>query len=211
MPTTTLHRTRPASTGVIALPNRQRIRAGKQQPHASEAGVAPAPRTGVEEQAFATIVARNTALLRATAVRILRGSSDADDVVQETFIAAWKHLDVAQDADAVTAWLMTTVRRRSFDRLRSAAVRYRTELDESVPASTEDAPGAVAERTSLVTAAQRIIDGMPPAQRRCWELRHLEHRSYAEIADALGLPQSTVRGQIARARAAIAHSLVLWR
>jgi RNA polymerase sigma-70 factor (ECF subfamily) len=181
MPTTTLHHTRPASTGLF------------------------------EDQAFATIMARNTALLRAIAVRILRGSSDADDVVQETFIAAWTHLDVLQDGDAVTAWLVTTARRRSFDRLRSAAVRYRTQLDDSVAASTEDTPGAVAERTSLVAAAQRILEGMAPAQRRCWELRHLEQRSYAEIAEALGLPQSTVRGQIARARAVIAHSLVLWR
>ncbi|GAA1492740.1 RNA polymerase sigma factor [Curtobacterium herbarum] len=211
MPTTTLHDTRPASTDVIVLPTRQRIRAGTQQPHTPEARVAPAPRAGVADQAFAAIVARNSALLRAVAVRILRGSSDADDVVQETFIAAWSHLDVTQDGDAVTAWLVTTVRRRSFDRLRSAAVRYRTQLDDSVPAATEDAPGAVAERTSLVAAAQRILDGMAPVQRRCWELRHLEHRSYAEIAEALDLPQSTVRGQIARARSVIAHSLVLWR
>ena len=187
MPTTTPHHTVPGSTGTTERP--------------------PA----AVDREFATIVAGNASLLRAVAVRILGGSSDADDVVQETFIAAWTHLDGVRDADAVTAWLVTTVRRRSFDRLRSAAVRYRTELDDSVAACTEDAPGAVAQRTSLVAAAQRVLDGMTPAQRRCWELRHLEHRSYAEIADALGLPQSTVRGQIARTRAVIAGALVLWR
>ncbi|TPG07161.1 RNA polymerase sigma factor [Curtobacterium flaccumfaciens] len=211
MPMTTLQQTRTGSVLALEPPVRRRIPAEDQHAIAPQAAAAQARSGAVDDRAFATIVGRNSALLRTIAVRILRGSSDADDVVQETFIAAWTHLEGLRDADAVTAWLVTTVRRRSFDRLRSAAVRHRTQLDESVAASTEMAPGAVAERASLVAAAQRVIDVMPPAQRQCWELCHLERRSYAEIADALGLPQSTVRGLIARARAVVARYLINWR
>jgi len=204
------HRTLPGQIGAIEPP-RQRARAQKQRLHAPKAEETVVRRAVVQDRALAAIVERNTVLLRAVALRILRGTSDADDVVQETFIAAWEHLEGMRDPDAVTAWLVTTVRRRSFDRLRSAAVRRRAELDESIAASMDYAPGAVAERAALVAAAQRVIDGMAPAQRQCWELRHLERRSYAEIADILGLPQSTVRGLIARARGVIERSLVLWR
>lgn len=121
---------------------------------------------GGDERAFGELMRRHSALLHGVVHGILRSSSDADDVVQETFIAAWTHLEELRDADAVTGWLVTTVRRRSFDRLRSAATRYRTQLDETAPVSIDNAPGAVAERASLVAAAQLVIDDMAPMQRR---------------------------------------------
>lgn len=166
---------------------------------------------GGDAEAFATIMRRTRDMLRATALGILGGSSDADDVVQETFIAAWDHLDGLQDGAAIAGWLRTTVRRRSYDRLRTVSVRRQAELGDHLPAAPERAPAAVAERLSLVAAAQRVLDGMPPVQRRCWELRHLERRSYDDIAAALGLPVSTVRGQLARARVVVERELAPWR
>lgn len=211
MPMTTLQQASSAPTGALESPVRRRNPVREQHAFAPPAAPAREAPGAVDDRAFAMIVGRNAALLRTIAVRILRGSSEADDVVQETFIAAWTHLEELRDADAVTGWLVTTVRRRSFDRLQSAATRYRTQLDETAPVSIDNAPGAVAERASLVAAAQLVIDDMAPMQRRCWELRHLERRSYAEIAEALGLPHSTVRGHIARARAVVDRSLASWR
>lgn len=164
-----------------------------------------------DHRALAQIMARNAGLLRATALGILRSSSDADDVVQETFIAAWTRLGAMADGAAVTGWLLTTVRRRSYDRLRSAAVQRRTGLDDSLPATADTAPAAVAERASLVVAAQRVLDAMPSLQRRCWELRHLDRRSYDAIALELDVPVSTVRGQLARARVVVERELAPWR
>ncbi|KQS14560.1 hypothetical protein ASG04_01495 [Curtobacterium sp. Leaf183] len=164
-----------------------------------------------DHRALAQIVRRNAGLLRATALGILRSSSDADDVVQETFIAAWTHLGAMADGAAVTGWLVTTVRRRSYDRLRGSVAQRRTGLDDSMPASTDRAPAAVAERASLVVAAQRVLDAMPSLQRRCWELRHLERHSYEAIALELDVPVSTVRGQLARARVVVERELAPWR
>ncbi|MGU3409786.1 RNA polymerase sigma factor [Microbacterium sp. M1A1_1b] len=203
----------PTFAGPVTFPEppvrRQRVPARPQLPESGGALVRRA--VAGDDRAFATIVRRNAELLRGVATRILRGSSEADDVVQETFIAAWRHLDGVTDGDAITAWLVTTVRRRAFDRLRSAAVQRRADLDESVPASSELAPGDVAERASLVVAAQRVLDGMPAVQRRCWELRHLERHSYDDIAEAMGLPKSTVRGLLARARVVVEQALAPWR
>lgn len=164
-----------------------------------------------DERAFAQIMRRNAGQLRATALGILGSSSDADDVVQETFIAAWTHLGVVTDGAAVSGWLRTAVRRRSYDRLRSSVVRRRTMLDDSLPETVDRAPAAVAERASLIAAAQRVLDGMPPLQRRCWEQRHLERRSYDAIARALDVPVTTVRGQLARARVVVERELAPWR
>ncbi|MEK6311854.1 MAG: sigma-70 region 4 domain-containing protein [Curtobacterium sp.] len=56
-----------------------------------------------------------------------------------------------------------------------------------------------------------MLATMPWPQRRCWELRHLDGRSYLEVADELGLPVSTVRGMLARARETLERDLAAWR
>ncbi len=160
---------------------------------------------------FAPIVRRHRRLVHATAMGVLHSSADADDVVQETFLAAWTHLGTIDDPSAIGGWLLTTARRRAYDRLRRGAARPATELDDSVPAPDDLAPSDVAERTAFVHAARAVLAAMPPTQRRSWMLRHLEGLSYTEIAAVLGLPESTVRGMLARARRALDRELVDWR
>lgn len=164
-----------------------------------------------DERAFAELVRRHTPLLRAVVRRVLRDPTEADDVVQETFIAAWRRMDDVLDGAAVTGWLVTTARRRSVDRLRDGGRWRYTDLDDALPGTDDRGPAAVAERASLVAQARHVLAGMPAAQRRCWELRHLERRSYDEIALELDLPRSTVRGLIARARVVVSTELILWR
>lgn len=161
--------------------------------------------------AFASVVRRHTPLVRATAMRLLHCRADADDVVQETFLAAWTHLESIVDPEAIGAWLVTTARRRSYDRLRrggSSAIRW---VDESTPATEDHAPTGVAERSSLADAASAVLATMPAVQRRCWELRHLDELPYREVAAAIGLPVSTVRGMLVRARSTLARELAGWR
>jgi RNA polymerase sigma-70 factor (ECF subfamily) len=164
-----------------------------------------------DERAFAELVRRHTPLLRSVIRRILHDPTEAEDVVQETFIVAWHRLEDVLDGAAVTGWLVTTARRRSVDRLRAAGRWRYTDLDDSVPGPDDRGPAAVAERASLVEQARHVLAGLPTEQRRCWELRHLHGRSYDEIAAAVGVPRSTVRGLIARARVVVATELVLWR
>ncbi len=133
--------------------------------------------------------------------------------MQETFIAAWRHLDDLVDGAAVAGWLATTARRRSYDHLRRLARRrdLGTGVGDEPAVVTDDTPGAAAERAALVRAARWVLATMPSTQRRCWELRHLGGLSYEAIAAETGLPVSTVRGQLARSRAALERQLVAWR
>ncbi|MBF4574300.1 RNA polymerase sigma factor [Herbiconiux sp. VKM Ac-1786] len=166
-----------------------------------------------DDRAFAQIVDRYAGLLRSVAYRTLGSTDDIDDVVQETFLAAWTHADSVIDGESIAGWLVTTARRRSYDRLRSAAVRTRGGdlLDQRMLAADQPDPDDGARRSCLAADAQRVLDTMPDAQQRCWRLRQLDDLSYDEIARRLALPVSTVRGMIARARALLATELAHWR
>ncbi|WP_161489627.1 RNA polymerase sigma factor, partial [Rathayibacter tanaceti] len=139
-----------------------------------------------DDRAFATIVRRYSSLLRATAARTLGSSADVDDVVQETFLAAWTQVDSVIDGDTIAGWLVTTARRRCYDRLRARVSRLRAELDDELPASVEDDPEHAVHCGSLAADARRVLAAMPEAQRRCWQLRQLDQHSYDAIARELG-------------------------
>ncbi|KQP56513.1 hypothetical protein ASF51_00850 [Agreia sp. Leaf283] len=164
-----------------------------------------------DDRAFGVIMRRYTTLLNVVAYRVLGGTADVDDVVQETFLAAWTHADNVIDGDTIAAWLITTVRRRCYDRLRSAALRSRADLDDDHRASDDHGPDAVADRRAFVADARRVLDLMTDVQRRCWELRQIDRLSYAAIGIELGIPATTVRGMLVRTRALLAGELSGWR
>ncbi|MFB2554620.1 RNA polymerase sigma factor [Herbiconiux liangxiaofengii] len=164
-----------------------------------------------DDRAFALIVRRYEGLLRGVARRTLGGSADVDDVVQETFLAAWTHADSVIDGESIAGWLVTTVRRRSYDRLRSTAHRTRADLDDELRAPDHRGPEAAAAKSGLAADVLRVLARMPEAHRRCWELRQLDRLSYTEIGLRLALPATTVRGIIARARAHVRSELEHWR
>lgn len=164
-----------------------------------------------DDRAFAELVRRHTPVMRATAARILRSHSEVDDVVQEAFIAAWSHIDTVIDGDTIVGWLLTTVRRRCYERLQSAGNQRRADLEIDRPDTPDRCPDAMSERSSLVGEVRAVLARMPELQRRCWELRQLEGRSYDQIAGELEVSTSVVRGQLARARQLMQTTLSHWR
>ncbi|PPF63186.1 RNA polymerase subunit sigma-70 [Clavibacter michiganensis] len=164
-----------------------------------------------DDAVFQQIVHRHSAMLRSVARRTLGGTADVDDVVQEAFLAAWTHAESVIESERIAGWLVTTVRRRSYDRLRSATSRRRADLDDDVLVPDLDDPANVAHCRSLAAEARRILESMPELQRRCWQLRQLDHWGYTEIAGELMIPVTTVRGLLVRARARLARDLADWR
>ncbi|MFP3393994.1 sigma-70 family RNA polymerase sigma factor, partial [Brevibacillus sp. SIMBA_076] len=77
---------------------------------------------------FAVLVRRYTPMMRAYARRILSGSADVDDVVQDAFISAWQQLHKVQDPKHLKSWLMRITSRKALDRVRSA--RPQQDLDD---------------------------------------------------------------------------------
>lgn len=159
-------------------------------------------------RAFETILRRYGSLMNAYAARIV-SPSEAEDVVQETFITAWRELPTLENPAVVRSWLITIVTRKSIDRLR--ARREQEPLDDDTVAAPGDGPEQAADASSLDDALTRALSELPEDQRRCWVLRELSGYGYQEIADELQLPVSTVRGLLARSRKTLIREMEAWR
>ncbi|SJM60927.1 putative RNA polymerase sigma factor [Gulosibacter sp. 10] len=149
-------------------------------------------------------------MMRAYARRLLAGSAEIDDVVQEAFITAWEQLPNLGDPRRVKSWLMRITSRKAIDRTRSART-YIDIADIDLPAPGRAAPPRQTEARETVAALSEALQQLPAAQRECWTLREIGGYSYEEIADELDLPASTVRGLLARARKDIIVRMEQWR
>lgn len=159
-------------------------------------------------RAFEMLLRRYGSLISACAARIVN-PSDAEDVVQETFVTAWRELPNLENLGSVRSWLITIVTRKSIDLLRSR--REQQSLDEIEVVDPSDGPAAVAHATSLDEALSAVLSNLPEDQRRCWTLREVSGYGYQQIADELDVPLSTVRGLLVRSRSTLVREMEAWR
>lgn len=160
--------------------------------------------------AFAVLVRRYTPMMRAYARRILPGTADVDDVVQDAFVTAWDQLPHLDDPGRVKSWLMRITSRKAIDRIRAS--RPLSDLSEAdLPAPERTTPARQAEARAGLNALSDALNQLPDAKRECWVLRELGDYSYENIAAELGITTSTVRGLLARARKDLIVRMEQWR
>ncbi|GAA3269517.1 RNA polymerase sigma factor [Paenarthrobacter aurescens] len=165
--------------------------------------------------AFEALARRHGPLMRATARRLTGSLADADDVVQETLVQAWKQMDTLRDPAAVKGWLLRIVGSRSIDHLRKR--RHHVGLDDVVdqmqhdPKPQAEDPQHRAVNSSRVDALKAALAALPEEQRRCWVLKEFNDQSYEEIALTLNISPASVRGRLARARITLARTMEEWR
>jgi RNA polymerase sigma-70 factor (ECF subfamily) len=154
----------------------------------------------VDPKLRAAVVALRSVLL-ALARRMCASESDAADVVHDTLESALMAGDRLQAVDNLQAWLVTILHRRMIDLFRR---REREQLGDppEEPAVTQEAPVADAPRWATVGVEQlrEAVDRLEPEFRQAFILHAFEHRSYKEIAVALGIPLNTVGTRLLRAR-----------
>jgi len=165
--------------------------------------------------AFEALARRHGPLMRATARRLTGTLADADDVVQESLMQAWKQLDQLRDPAAVKSWLLRIVGTRSIDHLRKrrnhlALDDLENHVDAPSGQRTPD-PESTAVNASRVDALKSALTLLPEEQRRCWVLKEFNDLSYEEIALTLNISPASVRGRLARARIALARTMEEWR
>lgn len=165
-----------------------------------------------DDRAFAVLVRRHSPFLVAFATRYLGGSADADDVVQEALVAAWRRLDELREPERIRSWLATSVARRATDVLRTRARRDVQPLPEVERADERSPdPERAAEGRLATRALGDALARLPREQREVWLLREMAQLSYDEIAARVGEPTATVRGRLARARSAVLAAMEGWR
>lgn len=153
--------------------------------------------------AFSQLVRRHQAMVRAFLRRSLGGGcAEADDLAQETFVAAWGALRSLKDPDGLRAWLCGIAWRKAQDRIRSAR---RGAARDAVWLEIIDLPPGVSNEDRMSLAA--AMAGLPADVRACVSLCLADGWSHPEAAQALGLPLGTVKSHVQRGRARLLKAL----
>jgi len=146
--------------------------------------------------------------LYATAVRLTRNRADAEDLVQDTLVKAFRFSDKFEPGTNLRAWLSTilhnTWRNRVRDAGREAVEVDSTRLEEAEAtvdgSSTSETPEQLLLRNTLDGDLRAALDELPDVFRQAVWMRDVEEFSYAEIAKMLDVPIGTVMSRISRGR-----------
>ena len=155
---------------------------------------------GGDSGAFESLVKRHIRAAHAVAFAVLAERSDADDAVQDGFLSALQHIDSCSPAEKFRAWLLTIVRNRAFDLKRRGRVRSVEMLEEETAQTHEPSPLEAAERSELNVRLTAAIDTLTSTQREVLMMHDVEGWKHADIAELLGLAESTVRVHLLHAR-----------
>ncbi|SDM73239.1 RNA polymerase sigma factor [Allokutzneria albata] len=160
--------------------------------------------------AFDALVRRHTAKLYRVALRIVGDPADAEDVVQEAWVSAWRSLAQFRGEAAPTTWLYRVVTNAALAHLRRRKPTVPLEPEGQAGAALTDAgptPEQAALRREKVDAALHAISLLEPSQRVPLVLRELEGMSYEEVAAVLEVSVPALRSRLHRARVALLAKL----
>ena len=148
---------------------------------------------GPKETALQTLHDRHAAELWRFAMRLTHDREQAEDVVQEVLLRAWKDPGLAQRDDAAArAWLFTATRNLIIDRWRSAQARHEVIPGEVPERSESDATSRVLDRWLIAEALSTLSN----EHRAVIGAAYFEGRTVADIAGRLHIPEGTVKSRL---------------
>ena len=151
--------------------------------------------------------------LYATALRLTRNEADAQDLVQDTYLKAFRSSGQFEAGTNLRGWLFTILHNTFLNQRRDRG-RSPVDADSEVVEQAPDTRAATANpeelllRDTLDADLQAALDTLPPAYREAVWLRDVEQFSYEEIAGIVGVPIGTVMSRISRGRKALYEDLV---
>jgi RNA polymerase sigma-70 factor (ECF subfamily) len=174
-----------------------------------------------DHRAFELLMRRYNARLYRVARSIVKHDADAEDVLQEAYLAAYRAMHRFRGAAQLSTWLTRIVVNQALGRLR-ASKRERVVVDfdsgrDHLPQTQESfvnqgasqSPEQVALQSQLRRLLEQRIDTLPLNFRTVFVLREVEDMSVADTADCLSIPAATVRSRLHRARALLRESLAV--
>jgi RNA polymerase sigma-70 factor (ECF subfamily) len=150
------------------------------------------------------------------ALRLTRDPTEAEDLVQETYLKAFRSADRFERGTNLKAWLFTILH-NTWRNARRDAGRDPVEVDSETveqaqnPTEAHATPEQLLLRQTLDADLQHALDELPAVFREAVWLRDVEEFSYAEIAAMLGIPVGTVMSRISRGRSALYRRLTAGR
>jgi RNA polymerase sigma-70 factor, ECF subfamily len=165
----------------------------------------------VDARDFEQIVDRHTGALSRHAAWLVGRTEAAEDLVQETYLRAWRSFATFTSGSNSKAWLFRILRNTYADLGRAASRAVRTtgapDAAEQISVAAE-APETLIDARLIAAPLQRALAAVPDRFRPCVILVDLRGCSYVEVARRLGIPKGTVMSRLHRARAAMRRALI---
>jgi RNA polymerase sigma-70 factor, ECF subfamily len=147
-----------------------------------------------DQSAMAEVFDKYGRAVYSVALRILKDSGHAEDVMQEIFFQVWRNSEsFVQGRGSLGAWLVVVARNRAIDMLRR---RKPTDSVEDVVLAAPFNLAADAEHNSVMEKIHKVLQDLPTEQQRSMELAFFEGLSHSEIAEKTGDPLGTVKTRI---------------
>ena len=156
------------------------------------------------DRAFNLLIDRHQQAVRGFLRRLLASAADADDIAQETFLAAWEGARDYRGGASVRSWLCAIAWRKARTAQRSWFRRRTREAGYQAEAPSEDEPRASVEDR---LAVKQALLALPIEQRAAVALCLADGFSHAEAAQILSAPLGTVKSHVARGRARLLQVL----
>ena len=164
-----------------------------------------------DRDSYRVLVRRYGDVLYRHAYRMVGNPDDAADLVQRAFVMGFKKLSSARDPERVGAWLFRILSNLARDQLRSPRSRELS-LDRAPElAQGGDDPLEGAHRAEVRTRLQLAMGRLTPEQREAFTMKHVEGRSYEEMAAVLDLSVASLKMRVHRAREALKELLEEYR
>ena len=178
----------------------------------AEAAVLAQARTG-NRDAFRTLVERHSRAVFRVAFRVTGNEQDAEDVVQETFLRAFKELDRFEGRASVGTWLHRIAANCAIDLIRRRPRGVVSDSGEEAEpllarlASPSPGPDRQLAGSELRSRIAQVLEGLTPLERAAFTLRHLEQQSVEDVSAVLGQNAAATRHSIFRAVAKMRRAL----
>jgi RNA polymerase sigma-70 factor, ECF subfamily len=165
-----------------------------------------------DQAALAELYDRHKSLAYGVIMRILGSPSDAEEVLQETFLRVWSRADTYDELlGSPVAWLVRIARNRAIDRLRARRARDTVDVGPAAGVDpfpswepvTQETPETVLEHRTMAGAVQTALASLTPAQRALIEAAFFGGYTHTEIATRFGIPLGTVKTRIRTGLAAV--------
>jgi len=156
-----------------------------------------------DREAFEMIIRTHSRTLFAIAYGILQNREEAEDVVQDALVKAWKTRWRVRDPEKFPAWLATIARHRAHDIFRRRRTVPLSTIDEVIEPSSTAEPNS----TELDQQLRSALAALPELHRAALTLRYFEEMDYRSIENILGLSNGALRGILGRALASMRKEL----
>jgi len=166
-----------------------------------------------DERAFGELVSRYESKVYSLALRMVRNPEDAEDVLQDTFLRAYRGIKSFQGASTFSTWIYRITANSALMRLRKKqlpTVSIEDQDERETPVNIADWTPGPAEQLMTQELQQEMdaaIESLPPEFQQVFILRDVEERSNAEVAEILDLSVAAVKSRLHRARLKVRNRL----